>query len=56
MPIIQKMLLEIDIDGAKLQPTLVVTGDGGGNVDTLALERDTKCIFGIAYLEQVLNS
>ncbi len=42
----------MDVDGTKLSSTLVVNDDGL-NVDTIALERDTNCILGIADLAQV---
>ncbi len=42
----------MDVDGTQLQPTMVVID--GNIVDTLAIEKVTKCIVGIADLEQVM--
>ncbi len=42
-----------DDDGAKLQPTLVVTDDSN-RLDTMALDQEVNCIFGIAVMEEVI--
>ncbi len=43
----------MDVNGAKQQSTIIVT-DNVNNMDTFALVKETKCIFGIADVKHVI--